>query len=272
MPVSSRCVHFPNCRAKHSTSPEAMPSRFIPVSIFKWKGTGFLLPRRAPARLSNANCSQRWITAVRSCSTSRDSSPGTKLVSTRIGFRTPFWRTAMPSSVQVTPKQSEPAFSSAFATSGPPWPYPLPFTMERILRGDLRFSCGGFTYLRIASRLYASAPSETSAHTGRRTSLRGLFCVPAMGLPNKIVYAIRAASARRQLRCRVNDNTPCSANWWPFALASHGPGSDVFYGEYFFFFTDLSLKYDILNVVENYVWSAGACSRFSFLDSHSRSS
>src|SRR6266403_5737360 len=79
--------------------------------------------------------------------------------------------------------------------------------MERILRGDLRFSCAGFTYLRIASRLYASAPSETSAHTGRRTSLRGLFCVPAMGLPNKIVYAIRAASARRQLRCRVNDNT-----------------------------------------------------------------
>src|SRR2546430_6960430 len=57
--------------------------------------------------------------------------------------------------------------------------------MERILRGDVRFSCAGFTYLRIASRLCASAPSETSAHTGRRTSLRGLFCMPAMGLPHK---------------------------------------------------------------------------------------
>src|SRR5437762_6647007 len=121
-PVSCKCLHFPNCRAKHSTSPVAIPSRFIPVSIFKWKGTCFLPPRRVAARLSNANCSQRWITAVRSCSTSRDSSPGTKLVSTRIGFRTPAWRTAIPSSVQVTPNQSEPAFSSAFATSGPPWP------------------------------------------------------------------------------------------------------------------------------------------------------
>src|SRR5260370_16678324 len=70
--------------------------------------------------------------------------------------------------------------------------------MERILRGDLRFSCAGFTYSRIASRLCVSAPSETSAHTGRRTSLRGLFCVPAMGLPDKLVYDIRAASARRQ--------------------------------------------------------------------------
>src|SRR2546423_783508 len=78
--------------------------------------------------------------------------------------------------------------------------------MERILRGDLRFSCGGFTYLRIASRLYIKAERETSAHTGRRTSLGGLFCVPAMGLPNKIVYAIQASSTRRQMGCRVNDN------------------------------------------------------------------
>src|SRR5260370_15946711 len=69
--------------------------------------------------------------------------------------------------------------------------------MERILRGVLRFSSAGFTYLRIASRLCVSAPSETSAHTGRRTSLRELFCVLAICLPNKIVYDIRAALARR---------------------------------------------------------------------------
>src|ERR1700674_2371884 len=95
--------------------------------------------------------------------------------------------------------------------------------MERILRGDLRFSCGGFTYLRIASRLYVSAPSETSAHTGRRTSLRELFCVPAMDLPNKIVYAIRAASARRHMRCRVNDNTllRCTPKAFPIPLREH---------------------------------------------------
>src|SRR5437879_1342162 len=99
----------------------------------------------------------------------------------------------MPSSVHVTPNQSDPAFSSALATSGPPCPYPFPLTMERILRGDLRFSCRGLTYLRIASRLSASAPSETSAHTGRRTPLRGLFRVPAMCLPKNLVYDIRAA-------------------------------------------------------------------------------
>src|ERR1700682_291585 len=73
--------------------------------------------------------------------------------------------------------------------------------MERILRGDLRFSCAGFTYSRIASRLWVSAPSETSAHTGRRTSLRGLFWVPAMGLPDKLFSAIRAPSAGRQPIC-----------------------------------------------------------------------
>jgi hypothetical protein len=38
-----------------------------------------------------------------------------------------------------------------------------------------------------------------------------------MGLPNKLVYAIRAASARRQMRCRVNDNTRYTATQRPFA-------------------------------------------------------
>src|SRR6267143_6093270 len=93
--------------------------------------------------------------------------------------------------------------------------------MERILRGDLRFSCAGFTYLRIASRLYASAPSETSAHTGRRTSLRGLFCVPAMGLPNKIVYAIRAASARCQPHSLPRERQP------PLPLQLKGPSNPL---------------------------------------------
>jgi hypothetical protein len=46
--------------------------------------------------------------------------------------------------------------------------------------------------------LYASAPSDTSAHTGRRTSFPRLFCLPAMCLPKNLVYAIRAASARHQ--------------------------------------------------------------------------
>src|SRR6266851_1563007 len=80
--------------------------------------------------------------------------------------------------------------------------------MERILRGDLRFSCGGFTYLRIASRLCASAPSETSAHTGRRTSLREFLCVPGMCLPNKIVSDIRVAPARRKPICLPRERQP----------------------------------------------------------------
>src|SRR5260370_6968244 len=79
--------------------------------------------------------------------------------------------------------------------------------MQRILRGDLRFSCGGFTYLRIASRLCASAPSETSAHTGRRTSLRELFCVPALGFPNNLLSIIDVASAHRETGCRAIQTT-----------------------------------------------------------------
>src|SRR5437016_6077171 len=67
--------------------------------------------------------------------------------------------------------------------------------MERILRGDLRFSCGGFTYLRIALRLSISAPTETSAHTGRRHSLRGLFRVPAMGFAEKLLVKSMTASS-----------------------------------------------------------------------------
>src|SRR5580692_8403824 len=81
--------------------------------------------------------------------------------------------------------------------------------MERILRGVLRFSSGGLTYFRIDWKLCVSAPSETSAHTGRLTSLRGLFCVPAMCLPKKIVYAIQTASADSHIGCSVKDN-PCS--------------------------------------------------------------
>src|SRR6266850_955108 len=91
------------------------------------------------------------MTAVRSCFTSRDSSPGTKLVRMRIGFRTPA--------------------------------------------------------LRMAWRLYARAESDTSAHTGLLTSLRGLFCVRAMCLPNKLVYDIQSPQADGHIGCRVKDNS-----------------------------------------------------------------
>jgi len=65
-------------RAKQSTSEVAIPSRFIPVSIFRWNGIGrfFPAPRRvrAPAK---GNCWQRsGITAVQLVSTSSDASPG----------------------------------------------------------------------------------------------------------------------------------------------------------------------------------------------------
>src|SRR5216684_3182166 len=77
--------------------------------------------------------------------------------------------------------------------------------MHRILRAGLRFSSAGFTYLLIASRLYVSSPSETSAHTGRRTSLPRLFCLPAMALPKNLVYAIPPPLSASQIACRVND-------------------------------------------------------------------
>src|SRR5580692_9640466 len=78
--------------------------------------------------------------------------------------------------------------------------------MQRIFRGVLRFSSGGFTNLRIARKFSASAPREISAQTGRLTSLRELVCVPAMALPKILVYAIRPSRADRHWVCRENDN------------------------------------------------------------------
>src|SRR5579863_1329801 len=81
--------------------------------------------------------------------------------------------------------------------------------MQRILRGDLRFSSAGFTNLRIVRKFSASAPRSTSAQTGRLASLRGLFCVRAMALPKNLVYAILRRLADSHFGCRENDNTPC---------------------------------------------------------------
>src|SRR6266481_6154689 len=92
--------------------------------------------------------------------------------------------------------------------------------MERIFRGALRFSCTGLTYLRIASKLYFNAPSETSAHTGRRTSLRGLFCVPAIFLPKNSVYDIPVRLSASQFPCRVNDNTLLQHNLKAFSISA----------------------------------------------------
>src|SRR5580704_1504588 len=78
--------------------------------------------------------------------------------------------------------------------------------MQRIFRGVLRFSSGGFTNLRIARKFSASAPSSTSAQTGRLTSLWGLFSVPAMTLPKNLVYAIQPPRADSHFGCRENDN------------------------------------------------------------------
>src|SRR5216684_2988394 len=88
--------------------------------------------------------------------------------------------------------------------------------MERILRGVLRFSPGGFTYLRMASRLCASALRETSAQTGRlasfwptfRASLRGLFCLLGMCLPKMSVYDNLSARADGHIGWRVKETTP----------------------------------------------------------------
>src|SRR5271170_5301441 len=78
--------------------------------------------------------------------------------------------------------------------------------MQRIFRGVLRFSCGGFTNLRIDRKFSASAPRSTSAQTGRLASLWGLFCVRAMTLPKKLVYDIQPPGAESLFGCRENDN------------------------------------------------------------------
>src|SRR5258708_1349459 len=103
--------------------------------------------------------------------------------------------------------------------------------MERILRGVLRFSCGGFTYLRIASRLYASAPSDTSAHTGRRDSLSRLFCLPAICLPKNLVYAIHPVSARCHPLCFPPERPhPLASKLVTFLPRVSRASSDLFYG------------------------------------------
>src|SRR5215470_18126270 len=79
--------------------------------------------------------------------------------------------------------------------------------MDRILRGVLRCSLAGLTNFLMASRLYASAPSETSAQTGRLASLqaifgaslRGLFCLLGMCLPKTSILRQRSRASRRPL-------------------------------------------------------------------------
>src|SRR5487761_517972 len=99
--------------------------------------------------------------------------------------------------------------------------------MHRIFRGVLRFSSGGFTNLRIARKLSASAPRETSAQIGRLASLRELFCVPAMVLPKNLVYAIRLRRAGRHFACRENDNTRFYCKQGAFR-APYGMSSSTF--------------------------------------------
>src|SRR6266568_4083504 len=84
--------------------------------------------------------------------------------------------------------------------------------MDRILRGVLRFSAAGFTYLPMASRLCARAARETSAQTGRRASLwaslRGLFCLLGMCLPKMSVYDNHGARTDGHIGWRVKETTP----------------------------------------------------------------
>src|SRR5271155_1910395 len=78
--------------------------------------------------------------------------------------------------------------------------------MQRFFGGALRFSSGGFTNLRIDRKFSANALRPTSAHKGRLASLRDLFCVRAMTLPKKLVYAIQPLQAESLFGCRENDN------------------------------------------------------------------
>src|SRR5215472_12083972 len=88
--------------------------------------------------------------------------------------------------------------------------------MDKILRGALRFSSDGFTCRRIAAKLCASAPSETSAQTGLLVSLPEPFCLLGIGpstqqrvdpLPKMSVYDNSVEGKDRHMVRRAQEAT-----------------------------------------------------------------
>src|SRR6266581_1357742 len=85
--------------------------------------------------------------------------------------------------------------------------------MHSTFRGVARFSSGGFTYARIAFKLYFNAPSETSAQTGLRSKSILLLRLVAMRIPELLILRhphtsnVRAKTvARERQQAHVHAN------------------------------------------------------------------
>src|SRR5256885_16879016 len=88
--------------------------------------------------------------------------------------------------------------------------------MHNTFRGVARFSFGGFTYARIAFKLYFSAPSETSAQTGLRSKSILLLRLVAMRIPEHLILRypdtsnVRAKTvARERQQVDMHANRRC---------------------------------------------------------------
>src|SRR6266849_1384904 len=88
--------------------------------------------------------------------------------------------------------------------------------MHSTFRGVARFSPGGFTYARMAFKLYFSAPSETSAQTGLRSKSIFLLRLVAMRIPEHSILRhphtsnVRAKTVARE---RQQVDTHANGRW-----------------------------------------------------------
>src|SRR5258708_28043675 len=69
--------------------------------------------------------------------------------------------------------------------------------MHSTFRAVARFSFGGFTYARIAFKLYFNAPSDTSAQTGLRSKSILLLRLVAIRIPELLILRHPHASNAR---------------------------------------------------------------------------
>jgi len=117
-----------SCRAKHSMSEVAMPSRFISYRFSNETHGAFSVPRRRtfepPQLFAAMNHGSEVVL------TSRDSLPARSSGSDR--FERPPCEPQSPRPVHVTPDHPTGFFRSTSANPGPPVPVPLPFTIETI--------------------------------------------------------------------------------------------------------------------------------------------
>ena len=119
-PATVRCGQAATARAASAASSARTPSRFIPVSIFRWTAR---VTRFAAARRSSGSAVAGPSTVgVRPYSMAAAASSSGVRPITRMGVRMPWTRSATPSSTMATPSMSMPAPAMARPASTAPWP------------------------------------------------------------------------------------------------------------------------------------------------------